>query len=136
MAAVSSGAAGEVLAARFLRGKGYRILAANVRSRHGEIDIIAFDGQYIAFVEVKTRADTAVYAPREAVTAAKQQRILKTAALFWQQHADEVRRLCGCEPQPRFDVVEVTTAAGRPMEALAIDHFCGAYEAGDLHAAF
>lgn len=136
MAEISGGAAGEVLAARFLRQKGCRILAANVRSRHGEIDIIALDGQYIAFVEVKTRAVTAAYAPREAVTAQKQQRIRKTAALFWQQHGDEVRRLCGYEPQPRFDVVEVTTAVGRPMEALEIDHILGAYEAGDLHAAF
>lgn len=48
MAGVSQGAAGEVLAARFLRSKGYEILAANFRTRFGEIDIIAADGQYIA----------------------------------------------------------------------------------------
>ena len=54
MAAVSKGAAGEVLAARFLRNRGYDILTANYRTRLGEIDIIAADKQYIAFVEVKT----------------------------------------------------------------------------------
>ncbi len=68
MARPSAGAAGEVLAARILRDKGYTILAANVRSRFGEIDIIAADRQYIAFVEVKTRSEGALYAPREAVT--------------------------------------------------------------------
>ena len=64
MAAVSKGAAGEVLAARFLRERGYDILTANYRTRLGEIDIIAADKQYIAFVEVKTRNDAAIYAPR------------------------------------------------------------------------
>ena len=67
MAKISAGAAGEVLAARFLRDKGYTITAANVRSRFGEIDILAEDGQYIAFVEVKTRSEHALYVPREAV---------------------------------------------------------------------
>ena len=112
MAGVSKGAAGEMLAARFLREKGYTILVANYRCRLGEIDIIAADRQYIAFVEVNTRAETAIYAAREAFTAQKQQRILKTAALFWQQRRAEIRRMCGYEPQLRFDVVEVTTAAG------------------------
>lgn len=86
MAGVSSGAAGEVLAARFLREKGYTIQAANVRSRFGEIDIIAADTQYIAFVEVKTRSEGALYAPREAVTPAKQRRILATAAQYLCSH--------------------------------------------------
>lgn len=64
MAGVSKGAAGEVLAARFLRSKGYTILVSNYRTRFGEIDIIAVDAQYIAFVEVKTRSEDAYYAPR------------------------------------------------------------------------
>ena len=97
MAAVSKGAAGEVLAARFLRNRGYDILTANYRTRLGEIDIIAADKQYIAFVEVKTRNDAAIYAPREAVTKEKQRRILRTAARFLQQHPTPL--------QPRFDVV-------------------------------
>ena len=84
MAGVSRGAAGEVLAARFLREKGYSIIGSNVHSRFGEIDIIACDTQYIAFVEVKTRREDARYAPREAVTEQKQRRILATAALYLQ----------------------------------------------------
>lgn len=128
MAAVSKGAAGEVLAARFLREKGYTILAANYRTRLGEIDIIARDGPYIAFVEVKARSETAIYAPREAVTAAKQRRLLKTAALYLRQHPTDL--------QPRFDVIEIVTADGKPMQAVELDHLQGAYEAGDLGAAF
>lgn len=128
MAAVSKGAAGEVLAARFLREKGYTILAANYRTRLGEIDIIARGGPYIAFVEVKARSETAIYAPREAVTPAKQRRLLKTAALYLRQHPTDL--------QPRFDVIEIVTAEGKPMQVVELDHLQGAYEAGDLGVAF
>ena len=128
MANVSKGAAGEVLAARFLRDKGYRIVAANVRSRFGEIDIIAADPRYIVFVEVKARGEDAIYAPREAVTFQKQRRITATAALWLQQHPTSL--------QPRFDVIEVVTRRGKPMEVVEIDHLMGAYETEGLHAAF
>lgn len=128
MAKVSAGAAGEVLAARFLRDKGYTITAANVRSRFGEIDIIAEDAQYIAFVEVKTRSEDAIYAPREAVTLAKQRKIIGTAALYLQRHPTK--------KQPRFDVIEIVTAKGAPMKVLELDHLMGAYETEGLYAAF
>ena len=128
MARPSAGAAGEVLAARFLREKGYTIQAANVHSRFGEIDIIAADRQYIAFVEVKTRSEGALYAPREAVTGEKRRRIIATAAQYLRAHPTAL--------QPRFDVIEVVTAPGRPMEAVELDHLIGAFEAGDLSAAF
>ena len=88
MARVSKGAAGEVLAARYLRDKGYTIEAANYRCRFGEIDIIASDKTYIVFVEVKTRAENSLYQPREAVTQMKQRRIVKTAKLFLTNPAD------------------------------------------------
>lgn len=128
MAQVSKGAAGEILAARFLRDKGYTLLAANYRSRFGEIDIIARDGEYIAFIEVKTRQEGALYTPKEAVNQAKQRRILKTAAFYLSRHPTEL--------QPRFDVVEIITDRKNPMRALAWDHLMGAYEAGDLSGAF
>jgi putative endonuclease len=49
------GRLGERLAAAHLQRLGFAILARNVRTRHGEIDLIAFDGDVLAFVEVKTR---------------------------------------------------------------------------------
>lgn len=128
MAGVSKGAIGETIAARFLRDKKYTILASNYRCRFGEIDIIAADRSYIAFVEVKTRRADALYTPREAVGAAKQRRILQTAAMY-----------LSCNPierQPRFDVIEVVTATDDPMNVVELNHIIGAFEAGDLHTAF
>lgn len=128
MAGISKGAIGEVLAARFLRNKKYTILAANYRCRFGEIDIIAADRSYIAFVEVKTRRADSLYTPREAVTAAKQRRIMQTAAMYLS--GNPIKR------QPRFDVIEVVTSIDDPMNVVELNHIMGAYEAGDLHTAF
>lgn len=119
MASLSKGAAGEVLAARFLRDNGYELLAANYRCRLGEIDIIATDGAYIAFVEVKTRKANAMYTPREAVTHAKQERVRATAMLYLQQHPTELL--------PRFDVIEVIAQADTPLIAQEIQHLKNAY---------
>ena len=128
MAGVSRGAAGEVLAARFLREKGYTVVSSNFRCRQGEIDIIATHDDYIVFVEVKTRQENALYAPREAVTAAKQRRLLLTAAIYLSRFSVGL--------QPRFDVVEVVTKTKDPMKIAEINHIIGAYEAGDLSLAF
>ena len=128
MAGVSKGAMGEILAARFLRGKGYGILSSNFRCRFGEIDIIASDKRYLVFVEVKTRREDSRYLPREAVTITKQRKLLQTAAMYMSRFPTEL--------QPRFDVVEVVTAADDTMRVVEINHIIGAYEAGDLSAAF
>ncbi len=124
----TKGVAGEVIAARFLREKGYRILSSNYRSRFGEIDIIATDGPYIVFVEVKARSDNSMILPREAVTKDKQKKILRTASLYIRAYPSNL--------QPRFDVVEVWCSDEDPMTPLQIDHLISAYEAGDLHEAF
>lgn len=128
MAEVSKGAIGEVTAARFLRDKGYTILSSNYRCRQGEIDIIASKGGFLVFVEVKTRKQDSLYTPREAVTVAKQKRIIQTAAIYLSKFPTEL--------QPRFDVVEVVTAASTACKVVEINHIMGAYEAGSLSAAF
>ena len=120
MARVSKGAVGEVLAARYLRDKGYTIEAANYRCRFGEIDIIASDETYIVFVEVKTRAENSLYHPREAVTRMKQHRIIKTAKLFLQQHPSK--------RQPRFDVIEIYAPQGTATEDPEIYHLEDAFQ--------
>ena len=51
------GALGERLAAKYLEGKGYRILERNFRCRMGEIDLIALRGNDLVFTEVKLRKD-------------------------------------------------------------------------------
>ena len=119
MAGISKGVAGEVLAARFLRDKDYEILAGNYHSRFGEIDIIAADDEYIVFVEVKSRAEDSYYLPREAVTAQKQRRIIKTALHYIAYNPDP--------RQMRFDVIEVVTAKDDPLKALDLRHIENAF---------
>ena len=128
MAGVSKGALGEVLAARFLRDKGYAIYSSNFRCRFGEVDIIAADKNYVVFVEVKTRREDARYLPREAVTLTKQRKLIQTAAMYLSRFPTEL--------QPRFDVVEVITAADGSMKVVELNHIIGAYEAGDLAGSF
>ena len=128
MHTTTKGLAGEVLAARFLREKGYAILSSNYHSRFGEIDIIANDGPYIVFVEVKARSEGSIILPREAVTLDKQRTLLRTASLYMRAYPSNL--------QPRFDVVEVWVSEEDPMIPLQIDHLISAYEAGDLHEAF
>ncbi len=74
------GRIGELLAAAMLLAKGYRILGRNVRTRAGEIDIIAVRGRRLAFIEVKRRADTAA---AEAAVSEWQARRIRNAADYW-----------------------------------------------------
>lgn len=95
---------GEAIAARYLKKKGYKIIAKNFHSDHGEIDLIAEDSQARIFAEVKTRKNCAENfarygLPCEAVNAEKQRHILYTARIFLVQHPTEK-----CI---RFDVLEV-----------------------------
>lgn len=95
-----TGVWGEVYAARYLRDNGFKIITANYRTRHGEIDIIASKGSYLCFVEVKTRGENAISRPMEAVDSGKQNRIIAASELFLKSHT--YKKL-----QPRFDVCEV-----------------------------
>ena len=120
MAEVSRGAAGEILAARYLRKQGYELVEVNYRSRFGEIDIIAeYDG-FLAFVEVKTRGEAAYYKPREAVTYSKQQKIIRTAMGYLATHPTDL--------QPRFDVIEVYMDGSAPLKAKYIEHIENAFD--------
>ena len=128
MAQVSRGAAGESLAARYLRQKGYELLDVNYHSRFGEIDIIAEKNDFLVFVEVKMRGEQALYEPREAVSAEKQRKILQTALLYLAQNPTE--------KQPRFDVIEVFMLKNAAMKAKKIEHIENAFEANGIQSAF
>jgi len=110
---------GERAAAKYLKRQGFRILARQSRSRIGEIDLIALDGDTIVFIEVKTRSSHAAGHPSEAVTPAKQKQLTR-AALVWLKH----RRLL--DQRGRFDVVAITWSDGRPP---VIEHYRNAFEA-------
>ena len=77
-----SGDEGEELAARTLSEKDYKIIERNYRYGHGEIDIIAKDGETLVFVEVKTRKNLQFGMPEYAVTPTKQRQIKKIAEAY------------------------------------------------------
>ncbi len=92
----AAGRAAEEVAARFLERQGLAIVARNYRCRAGEIDLVARDGDTLAFVEVRLRGSEAFGGARESVDAAKQRRILQAARHY----------LAGRPEQPcRCDVV-------------------------------
>lgn len=69
-----TGRLGEDYAVSLLEQKGYQIIERNYHSRYGEIDIIAQNGKYIVFAEVKTRDENYQVSPLEAVTPGKQKK--------------------------------------------------------------
>lgn len=95
---------GEALAAEYLRTHHCQILASSWRCRQGEIDLIAADGGYLAFVEVKLRRTDRYGRAGEFVDARKQGRLRTTAELFLAQNPTRL--------QPRFDVIEVFAPQG------------------------
>ena len=82
-----------------MKGQGYDILELNYRSRYGEIDLIAREGAYLVFVEVKYRRDNSFGAPEEAVDKKKQRVISRVADYYCM--AKGYAPLTPC----RFDVV-------------------------------
>ena len=95
---------GEALVADWLRDRGWRIIAAGWHCRFGEIDLIAEDGIYIIFVEVKLRKNNSFAPARAAVDSRKQEKLRTSAQIYLMSHATEL--------QPRFDVAEVYAPQG------------------------
>lgn len=81
------GQLGEDLAAHHLQRLGYVILERNYRCPQGEVDIVARDGERLAFVEVRARRGTAFGTPKESVTRRKQARMVTVARNYLQDHS-------------------------------------------------
>lgn len=79
---VALGRTGELIAARWYRAHGGRIVARNHRCAEGELDLVVAEGRVLVFVEVKARRTTAYGHPAEAVTIARQRRLRRAAASF------------------------------------------------------
>ncbi|MFI0347983.1 MAG: YraN family protein [Chthoniobacterales bacterium] len=98
---IALGTWGERLAARALRGRGWKIIYRNYRGSHGgEIDLVCRDHETLVFVEVKTRRDEKFSRPLDAVNRKKRD-LIKRGALSW------LRLLDHPNIPFRFDVVEV-----------------------------
>ena len=106
---------GERVAKAHLEAKGYRILATNFRVREGEVDIVAQQGDVVAFVEVKTRRGQAMGSAVEAIGRRKAQRLLQVAEAFDQQHPE-------LPPDRRIDLIAIDLdAAGRVVSLQHIE---------------
>lgn len=80
------GTIGEKLARDFLKKRGYRILETNFRCREGEIDIVAQKGDYLIFIEVRTKTSTGFGTPEESVTSAKKDKLIASALAYLDTH--------------------------------------------------
>lgn len=92
----------EQKAAEYLEAKGMRIIARNFRIRSGEIDLIARDGRYLVFTEVKYRRDSSKGDALEAVDIRKQRAVIATARYFLHRYRFAEDTPC------RFDVIGIT----------------------------
>jgi putative endonuclease len=113
------GQRGEDQAVRFLKRKGYHILARGVDSRLGELDIIAVDGRTVVFVEVKTRQSGDAGHPTEAIDDRKQQRMTQAGLAYLKAQGL-------LKYSARFDVVSILWPenARRPS---SIEHYPNAF---------
>ena len=110
---------GENLAVSELRRRGYAILDRRYRTRHGEIDIVARDGDTVVFVEVKVRTSPEFGLAADAVTPFKQRRLAAMAVDYLAR-----RRLT--DRPCRFDVVAID---GRTGENPTITVYSAAFDA-------
>ncbi len=110
---------GEEKAARFLTEQGYTVLERNFHSRYGEIDLIAENGEFLVFVEVKLRASVSHGLPEETVTPRKQEKLRLTAETYLQAHETD--------KQPRFDVVALYAKDGMETKPLPVRHIKNAF---------
>lgn len=111
------GAYGERCAVRHLIGAGLRPVARNWRCPDGEIDIVAWDGDVLAFCEVKTRRGDGYGTPAEAVGSAKVRRLRGLAARWLAETGTTADEL-------RFDVLSVRLSGAG---AARVEHLKGAF---------
>jgi putative endonuclease len=111
------GKKGEDAAAEYLENKGITILERNYHFEQAEVDIVAYNGSQIIFVEVKTRSNTFFGEPEDSVTLKKKKSLYKVAEAWLYE-----RKMDGAPV--RFDIVSIVMAENKEPE---IKHFEGAF---------
>ncbi|WIA98894.1 YraN family protein [Curtobacterium sp. MCBA15_012] len=109
------GATGERLAVEWMEANGFRVVDRNWRCRTGEVDVVAWHGDTLVFVEVKTRAGTSTGHPFEAITPAKTARLRKLVGRWSAAHPEV------SAPAVRIDAVAVHVDGPRH----GIEHVAG-----------
>ncbi|MBF0358902.1 MAG: YraN family protein [Magnetococcales bacterium] len=108
---------GEKMASAYLEKHGYKILDRNIRSRSGEIDLIAMDGNTLVFCEVRTRGGRSLDQAAESIDVRKQQRLTRLAEEYLQKHQEFSDHDC------RFDAVLLQKEQDRWTLSLIADAF-------------
>lgn len=114
----TQGIRGEDTAVEYLRGLGYAIRVRNFKTRIGEIDLVAEDGETTVFVEVKRRERGDHGGAAEFVDPAKMRRVVGAARIYAARHGLSGRLL-------RFDVIAIDVSRGGEQ----IRHHKGAFDA-------
>ena len=96
----SRGQEAESLAARHLESIGYRVVERNFRTKSGEVDLIAWDGDVLCFVEVRSRATDELGHPLETIGRDKVRRVVRAAREY-------LTTIDGPWPEMRFDAVGI-----------------------------
>jgi len=104
-----TGALGERLAEAYLSRSGWSVIERNVRSRSGEIDLVAREQETLVFVEVRTRSSVSFGTPEESVTPQKQRKMVSCALAYLQQHATAV----ASNSEWRIDLIAIVLDRGR-----------------------
>ncbi|MCX7786863.1 MAG: YraN family protein [Spirochaetes bacterium] len=116
MNTVSKGHKGEQVAAEYVKQKGYTVLEQNYRLKHGEIDLIARDGDTIVFFEIKTWRTYGTDQIHYSIDRVKQGKIFSIAKVYLREHPEY-------DGNPvRFDVILVQGDGGR------IEHYAHAFD--------
>ena len=102
---------GEEVAGRFLRDRGYQVLATNYRCQYGEVDIVTHDGQDLVFVEVRTRQGLEFGTPEESLTNAKVGHLVDSCQDYIQKHGLE-------SAEWRIDLVCIYVGRGRKLRCI------------------
>jgi putative endonuclease len=84
----------------YLIQKGYRVVTRNFRAQGGEIDRIAWDGEILCFIEIRSRSSTTWGRAVESVGPRKQARLIRTAQIYLTRFQDQ-------PPSCRFDVLGI-----------------------------
>ncbi len=123
-----TGSKGEDFAAEYYRKLGFEIKERNFHCRGGEIDIIAEKGEYIIFVEVKSRGENAICSPGEAVDERKQKKLSLAAMKYLSENESS--------KMTQFDVFEVYSANGRIYKFNRIENAFEGYDFGGRYDIF
>ncbi len=120
------GKKGESYVCEYLKQNGWSITQTNYHSRYGEIDIIAEDKNYIAFVEVKARNNFKFSHAPEIVNKSKRIKIIKTAYVYISEK--------NLSKQPRFDIAEVLISKEGDIKNL--QYYKNSFDAEEYNAFF